>query len=81
VQIYPNPFTFKTKIKYNFPHNTTDAALTIYNIVGEKIKEYKLNVTNGELTLDASDLMQGIYILQLKNNKVPVTNKKMLIIR
>ncbi|MBW8049050.1 MAG: T9SS type A sorting domain-containing protein [Cytophagales bacterium] len=81
MQIYPNPFTYKTKIKYNLPDNTTDAALTIYNIVGEKIKEYKLNDKKGELIIDSSDLTQGLYMLYIKNDQGFVSNKRMLIIR
>jgi len=81
IQIHPNPFTYETKIKYNLPDNTTDAALTIYNIVGEKIEVYKLNDKNGELIIDASNLSQGLYILYIKNNQGFISNKRMLIVR
>jgi len=83
-QNYPNPFNPSTKIKFYLPHNGF-VKLTIYNILGKKIKELINNYMysgNHEVNFNAGalGLASGIYIYQLKaENKV--TAKKMILLK
>ncbi len=83
-QNYPNPFNPSTKIKFYLARNGL-VKLTIYNILGEKIKELINNYMysgNHEVNFNAGalGLASGIYIYQLKaENKV--TAKKMILLK
>lgn len=83
-QNYPNPFNPSTKIKFYLAHNGL-VKLTIYNILGQKIKELingYMYSGNHEINFnaDALGLASGVYLYQLKagNN---VTAKKMILLK
>jgi len=74
-QIYPNPFSNKTDIKYTLKQ-TADVSLEVLNLLGEKIKtlvnkrqsagEYKFT-----FSAKRSGHAEGVYIVKLKlNNRI-----------
>lgn len=85
-QNYPNPFNPTTVINYKLgTTNYERATLTIYNILGKEVKEWKLKKSFGELTWNGTDqkgnsVSSGVYFYKLKNEKQSET-KKMLLIR
>ncbi len=80
LQNYPNPFNPTTIIKFGLPEKT-NAVLTVYNQLGEKI----VVLANGELEggyhsveWNASNQPSGIYFYELKTEKYSSVKKLML---
>ncbi|MDP8207167.1 MAG: T9SS type A sorting domain-containing protein [Candidatus Electryonea clarkiae] len=66
-QPYPNPFNPVVIIPFQIP-SQSDVELTIYNIMGQVVKEYdfhKLNPGSYRHTWDASGLSSGIYFVKV----------------
>ena len=84
---YPNPFNSETDIKIFIP-NKGRASLIIYNLIGQKIKEYNLsnlnpgfNIINWDSTDEmGNEVVSGIYIYQLYSYNYS-NNKKMVLIK
>ena len=72
-QNYPNPFNPITHIQYGLPEQS-DVTVIIYNVVGRKIKEFKLSNQKAgwhEIVWDGTNDRQqkvstGIYIYQMR---------------
>ena len=81
-QNYPNPFNQETVISYYLPV-TSETTLSIYNLVGEKIKTLvdKEHQIAGAycIKFDASGLASGIYIYTLKTEKFTISKKMVLL--
>ena len=87
LQNYPNPFNPTTKINYFLP-KSGPVNVVIYNIVGQKIKEYNFNFQKSgdhQITWDAKNenghaVPTGLYIYSARfKNKI--LSKKMLLIK
>jgi hypothetical protein len=78
-QNYPNPFSKQTEITINSPKNTT-AELVVYDVIGNRISTSIHNVKRGEnaITYHADNLVQGIYIYQVKIENQLIT-KRMIV--
>jgi len=73
VSIFPNPCSAKTTLKTTGVFN--DAALDVYNIYGQTVKQIK-NISGQTIILQRDNLTAGIYFLRLtENNKVITTHK------
>lgn len=83
--IYPNPFRqgtlaqFEVQVKDNDPTN-----VSIYNIRGQRIKQYQLKAGSHRLYWDGKDSSgkpcgSGIYLLKLSSGSINQTTKLMLI--
>ncbi|MCX8056790.1 MAG: T9SS type A sorting domain-containing protein [Ignavibacteria bacterium] len=78
---YPNPFNPSTIIAFNL-NKDTDVELSVYNLIGTKIKTilhgfYKSGYY--EISFDGSGLSSGIYIYRLKTNYGTISKKMILI--
>ncbi len=74
---YPNPSSDYTRIIFGVPE-TKRLSLCIYNMTGEKIKEYFSKVFQPglyEYELNTSDLANGMYIYRLYGESVNKTGK------
>jgi photosystem II stability/assembly factor-like uncharacterized protein len=81
-QNYPNPFNPTTKIKYAVPVDGL-VALSVYNILGEKVADVVNSVQKAgiyEVTFDASNLASGMYIYRMQADDF-VSVKKMMILK
>ena len=79
---YPNPFNPITTIKYDLP-NAGDVSLTIYDILGRKVKELVNNKQEAgryEIQFNASSLASGVYIYHLIAEKY-ISAKKMILLK
>jgi len=89
-QNFPNPFKDSTKIKYCLPVKT-DVNLTVYNSVGEKVKELVNTMQEAgtyEIKLGSGDFPNGSYYYRIQavdpltNSSQPfVETKKMILLR
>lgn len=81
-QNYPNPFNPATTINFSVKEHSS-VSLTVYNVVGEKIKTLFDGIAepgNYSLYFDGSDFASGTYIYQLKTDNI-VQTKKMLLLK
>ena len=68
ISVFPNPAQSQFTVT-----NTENAALTLYNILGQKVKQV---VGEGETTIiSTEDLQQGIYILKIEKGDAVLTKK------
>ena len=83
---YPNPFNPTTQIRFDMPI-MGDVRLTIYNMLGQKIKEYQMNglpVGYHTLTWNATNnlgdpVSAGIYFYQLQTKTFTKTKRMVLL--
>lgn len=84
---YPNPFNPSTKISFSLTtENTNDAEIGIYNIKGQKIKQYSILNNQSSVTWNGTDennkpVSSGIYLYQLKVDGKPVAENKCLLLK
>ena len=61
ILVYPNPFSTSTTIELS---NTEPHTLTIYDIVGNKVREEKVS---GKAIIERRDLKPGVYIIEMSS--------------
>lgn len=72
LKVYPNP----TQNILNIESKTALSLITIYNITGKKIKSEKTNQL--KLTLNLSDIANGVYMLNISDNQGNKTTRKLI---
>lgn len=76
----PNPFNQTTKISYELPVDTKEAALYIYNMQGLQIEEYPIfNFGSGDITISGGHLAAGMYLYSLIVDGQVVDTKQMIL--
>ncbi len=81
---YPNPFNPITTIFFNLTaEDTEDAEILIYNIKGQKIRQYSIFNLQSSIIWDGTDennqpVSSGIYFYQLKSGNYEKTRKMLL---
>ncbi len=75
----PNPFNNKTEIAYSFPKGDSNVIMMVFNLSGEKLKEFPLKEEKGTVTLQANDFKPGLYLYSLISNNNEIITKKMLV--
>jgi len=86
-QNYPNPFNPTTTLRFDLPE-VSDATITIFNMLGHKIRTFKMNNTPAgyhsikwDATNDYGDPVgAGVYLYQLRANEF-VKTKKMILLK
>lgn len=68
--IYPNPVTDSFSVEFA---NESDATITIFNILGEQVKN-EVFISNGE-RVDISLLESGVYLATIKTENSSITKK------
>ncbi len=85
-QNYPNPFNPTTVIRYKIPFragNGSHIKLTVYNAVGQKVKELVHAAQEPgmyRVSFDGSGLAAGVYYYRLQSGR-SVQTKKMVLLR
>lgn len=79
IGIFPNPFTSSAIIylSENIPTSTEKFQLTIFDLVGQKVKEVQVN--EKQTTLYRDNLPDGIYFYRLKEENLVITNGKFIL--
>jgi len=85
-QNYPNPFNPTTTLRFDLPE-VSDATVTIYNMLGQKVRTFNMNDTPAgyhsikwDATNDYGDPVgAGVYLYQLRANKFVKTKKMVLL--
>jgi hypothetical protein len=82
---YPNPFNPTTTISFNFTaENAKDTELVIYNIKGQKIKQFSIFNNQSSIVWDGTDennqlVSSGIYFYKLDAGEFSQTRKMILL--
>ena len=81
---YPNPFNPSTTISFSTAGITEDTELTIYNIKGQKIKQFLIFNSQSSIVWNATDknnqpVSSGIYYSKLKSGNTEVSKKMLLL--
>ena len=76
--IFPNPANNKVSVNYDL-NGATNAQLEIRNILGSVVKSVELTNTNGQVSIDVSDLTNGVYFYSFMVNEVAVKTTKLVI--
>ncbi|KAA3598081.1 MAG: T9SS C-terminal target domain-containing protein [Calditrichaeota bacterium] len=82
-QNYPNPFNPTTIINYQLAMNS-EGKLIIFNILGEKVREFSLKNSQGSITWNGTDnfernVSSGIYFYKLETEGFSETKKMLLL--
>ncbi|HHI02237.1 MAG TPA: T9SS type A sorting domain-containing protein, partial [candidate division Zixibacteria bacterium] len=80
LQNHPNPFNPTTEINLRLPV-ATDWKITIYNVAGQKIKQFNGTSETGVVTViwDASKQASGIYLYKAEAGLFTDTKKMLLL--
>ena len=82
---HPNPFNPTTTISFSLnTENTKDAEIIIYNLKGQKIKQYSIFNNQSSIIWDGKDendihVSSGIYLYKLKAGDFQKVNKMVLL--
>ncbi len=78
---YPNPFNPVTKISFELP-KSTNISITVYNVLGQKVKDLITNQNYGagrhEVSFDASGYSTGVYLYKLSSSEFTAVKKMIL---
>jgi subtilisin family serine protease len=78
LMIYPNPFNLEATMEVFLKEKTNNALLTIYDIVGEKVRSVPIN-NAGKISIKRSGLSSGIYFCTLSDGGKIIAAKKLVI--
>ena len=79
-KLYPNPNSGKMTMEYEM-EGTYLAILSIYSIDGRLVKLLTLNTNEKSITIDASELKEGVYYYTVKEDGKIVKTEKLVIVR
>lgn len=77
-KVYPNPTNGNASISYMLENNMP-AQLIITDIVGKQIKNVELIATKQIETIDCKNLSNGIYVIQVVQNKKLLYSERLVI--
>lgn len=78
-QNIPNPYSGQTIIGYKVPKDEKSASIMVFDMMGHLLKTYKLDKPEGQLTISAEELDQGIFLYSLVSNGQEIITKRMII--
>lgn len=67
-KVYPNPV--KDIIHIEIPEHSTETAVEVYNLLGQKVMDFG-NITDSK-SLDLSELTTGVYLLKINNHTIKI---------
>jgi len=76
ITIFPNPFS--TQTTFHTGNLLKNAALTVYNLYGQQVKQIK-NISGQTVTLFRDNLSSGLYFIQLTEDSKVITADKLII--
>lgn len=78
--VYPNPTNGGVRVEFNLSANTTNAQLSIVDVLGREVYKEEVNNTSGryDQTLSLGEYGKGVYLLQLTVGK-SITHRKIIV--
>lgn len=81
VSASPNPAQSFTNISYELPEGISEGTLTIFNMNGNKVKEYKVGSHFNSIKVSTSELTTGSYLYQVTTSKGLSQGRKLIVIQ
>ncbi|MEZ4775806.1 MAG: T9SS type A sorting domain-containing protein [Bacteroidia bacterium] len=78
---YPNPANAQISVPYELPQGVKKAEISIYNLIGQKVKTASLVGFSGLANLTTDQLKPGVYFMYLKVDNRDITSRKIVISR
>jgi hypothetical protein len=76
----PNPATGLFSISYKMGSaSPADAKMVVYNMLGEKVMETRVEDTEGAVKMDVSTLGQGVYFCSLENDGKLLATRRLVV--
>lgn len=69
IKIYPNPFESQVNVEYKLSPSDLDATLMVFNIHGQLIEQYSLDINENNISVDTGKWKKYIYLFQIKSKK------------
>ena len=76
---YPNPANTQTSFNYLFDNEFKDAEIIISTLLGSTVRNVKLQDIKGKVTINTSDLKDGVYFYSLMLNGEIATTRKLIV--
>jgi len=76
---YPNPFSKSTTISFFTAEDTEDTEIIIYNVKGQKVKQFPIFNNQSSINWNAENQPSGIYFVKLKTENFENIRKLLLI--
>ena len=77
--VFPNPATTSAALEYEITGEIREAKITISNVLGNGIGEYRLTRDNRKLQFDTSDFAPGVYFYTLFVDGKSLFTRKLII--
>jgi hypothetical protein len=72
IKLFPNPVTTNCFVTY--PTATANASLSILQMDGKKVGDYKIANGSTQRSIDVSELRSGYYFIVYKNENLTTTS-------
>jgi hypothetical protein len=76
---YPNPASSTVGIKYEIGNQGQNAHISVYDMLGKKVKEINLEEKQGLVKMDVSGLKAGVYFYSLIIDEKAISTKKLVV--
>lgn len=76
---YPTPAKDVVSFDYNFSSSANDAYVAIYSMTGQEVMRSAINDLQGKVSLNVSDLADGVYFYSLVVNGETVKSSKLVV--
>lgn len=81
INVYPNPSSGQITLEAYLPAGTATANIAIYNMLGERVKDFALTTGNNHIIIHAGELSEGVYLYLLETDGVVLHKDKLAIIK
>jgi hypothetical protein len=75
----PNPASSVVSLTYSIGNSFGNSKVVVYNMLGDKVKEIRIEETDGVAKFDVSDLEQGIYFCSLESDGKILSTKRLVV--
>ena len=76
---HPNPADANTVIAYRLSKSDADSKIVIYNVIGSKVQEIKLNAGESRIQLNTSVFKPGVYYYSLVSGSKAISTSKLIV--
>ena len=77
--LFPNPAVDFAQVDYQFSGNNQEVKISIFNVLGQVVKEIDLDKDDRTVKISLRELNSGLYMYQLLVDGKPVATKKLMV--
>jgi len=76
---FPNPANQQTGISFQLPSPSSEARIMLRNLLGSVVKEIKVNGSANKVSINTSDLNNGLYFYSILFENKILSTKKLIV--